>query len=290
MKERAVELKKEACCRGKEDPGQTTRTKKAGVRSPGTKDKQGKVASETSEPDIVLGTPPKLKPSQRNLVFNTPRSVTRRSTRRRSPFASPSTTPLSQDSLSTIHVTENERLFEHFLKEWASQTRFSLAVACERSLEIVPRIGGRFSNVPTCQGTSKGLKIDGDDDAVVGIAVCWGGKDAYFVSLQESTVDDNQTEPAVACSLTVSRRLEAVRSVLGPTSGKQRVKICFDVKEHFKVRAFVREITCILLRVRIGIADNVIIMKATKTRKMSQRYFVPAEYTPKTKPKTNLKP
>ena len=197
--------------------------------------------NEMPDSDIVPSTPPRGKqPSQDD--FKTKTSATPLSTRKRpSPRRSPySSSP--DEGLVIIDVAGHEQVFAMFLKEWRSQTRFSLAVACERFLDDVPRIGGRFSNAPTSKGTSRDLKVEGDDLIVVGVAVSWSGKDAYYVSLKEhaqslhSQPDDSQAESAVDSNLTLARRVNALKSVVQSLTERGRLMVCFDVKEHFKVR------------------------------------------------------
>ena len=198
--------------------------------------------SEMEDLDIVPSTPPRDKmPSQDD--FKTKTSATPLSTRKR---ASPRRSPYSNtpdEGLVIIDVTGHELVFAMFLKEWRSQSRFSFAVACERFLDDVPRIGGRFSNAPTSEGTSsRGLKVEGEDLVVVGVAVSWGCKDAYYVSLKEhaqsapSQPDDSQAESAVDSNLTLARRVNALKSLVQCLTERGRSMVCFDVKEHFKVR------------------------------------------------------
>lgn len=197
--------------------------------------------SEALDCDLVPSTPPvEKKPSQddfKTRTSATPLSTRKRLSPRRSRF---SNTP--DEGLAIIDVTGHEQVFSMFLKEWRSQTRYSLAVACERVLDNVPRIGGRFTNVPTSEGTSRGLKVEGEDQVVVGVAVSWGDKDAYYVSFKEhaqsspNQADDSQTESAVDNNLTLDRRVNALKDVVQFLTEQGRFMVCFDVKEHFKVR------------------------------------------------------
>lgn len=197
--------------------------------------------NEMPDSDIVPSTPPRDKrPSQddfKTKLSATPLSTRKRASPRRSPY---SNTP--DEGLVIIDVAGHEQVFAMFLKEWRTQTRFSLAVACERFLDDVPRIGGRFSNAPASEGTSRGLTVEGEDLVVVGVAVSWGGKDAYYVSLKEhaqsasSQPDDSQAESAVDSNLTIDRRVNALNSVVQSLTERGRLMVCFDVKEHFKVK------------------------------------------------------
>lgn len=193
--------------------------------------------NETADYEVIPSTPPREQmPSQDN--FKTKTSATPLSTRKR---PSPRRTPYSStpdEGLVIIDVTGHEQVFAMFLKEWRSQTRFSLAVACERSLDKNPKIGARFSNAQT----SRGLIIEGEDKSVVGVAVSWGDKDAYYISFLEhaqssrNRVDDSQAESAVDYNLTLSRRVNEVKSTIKLLTERGSSMVCFNVKEHFKVR------------------------------------------------------
>ncbi|XP_078375483.1 DNA polymerase theta-like isoform X1 [Oculina patagonica] len=231
------------------NPKSTNSPKTKDERSPAKKMSRSAVTHddeidgiEMPDSDIVPSTPPRDKrPSQddfRTKLSATPLSTRKRASPRRSPY---SNTP--DEGLVIIDVAGHEQVFAMFLKEWRSQTRFSLAVACERFLDDVPRIGGRFSNAPASKGTLRGLKVEGEDLVVVGVAVSWGGKDAYFVSLKEhaqsapSQPDDSQAESAVDSNLTLARRVNALKSVVQSLTERGRLMVCFDVKEHFKTFA-----------------------------------------------------
>lgn len=194
-----------------------------------------------TDSDIVPSTPPRGKrPSQDE--FKTKTSATPLSTRKRSSPRRPTYSNSPDEGLVIIDVAGHEQVFSMFLKEWRSQTRFSLAVACERFLGDLPRIGGRFSNASTSEGTSRGLKVEREDLMVVGVAVSWSGKDAYYVSLKEQAQsspnlpDDSQAESAVDSNLTLARRVNALKTVVQSMTERGRLMVCFDVKEHFKVR------------------------------------------------------
>lgn len=190
--------------------------------------------------EMLISTPPQEK-GLSTAHFTTRTSATPLTSRkRRSPPRSPySNTP--DEGLSIIDVTGHEQVFSMFLDEWRTQERFSLAVACERTFDNVPRIGGRFTNVPTFEGVPRGLEVEGVDRVVVGIAVSWGGRDAYYVSLKEhaqpkiNLLQDSQVESAVDANLTLAHRLSALKNAFHFLTEKARPMVCFEVKEHFKV-------------------------------------------------------
>ncbi|KAK3748922.1 hypothetical protein QZH41_019878, partial [Actinostola sp. cb2023] len=154
--------------------------------------------------------------------------------------ASPSCT---YTSVVIVDVSANELLFHHFIKEWKVRKEFSLSLGCERVLDNVPKIGGCFNKGPMIKHspTLKGLAIDGTDEAVVGLAVCWGGRDAYYISLRESGHVTEGTgcldESVVASNLSVSARLEGIKAVLEYKGKRKGMKFCFDSTTQYKVLA-----------------------------------------------------
>ncbi|XP_073433090.1 DNA polymerase theta isoform X2 [Dendrobates tinctorius] len=134
--------------------------------------------------------------------------------------------PCSSQVFSIIDVASDLALFQTFLQEWRSQTSFSLSLACERRSRVASSrscIGGRFKQVPSLrQEQAKeddGLSIPGwDDMLLVGLAVCWGGKDAYYLSLQRqqdgSDISSSLAPPPLDQNLSVSQRLLSLQSTL----------------------------------------------------------------------------
>ncbi|CAN2387728.1 double-strand break repair via alternative nonhomologous end joining [Pristimantis euphronides] len=134
--------------------------------------------------------------------------------------------PSSSQGFSIIDLAGDLTLFETFLKEWKNQRRFSLSLACERrcrASSLRTCIGGRFKQVRSPQqGQVKendGLSIPGWDDVLlVGLAVCWGGKDAYYLSLQkeqdQSDISSSLAPPPLDQNLSVKERLFNLQSTL----------------------------------------------------------------------------
>ncbi|XP_071995113.1 DNA polymerase theta [Engystomops pustulosus] len=133
--------------------------------------------------------------------------------------------PSSSQEFSIIDVASDLTLFHTFLKEWKNQKKFSLSLACERRTRGSSSrscIGGRFKQVRSPQGQVKdddGLIIPGWDDVLlVGLAVCWGGKDAYYLSLQreqdQSDISSSLAPPPLDQNLTVKERLWYLQSAL----------------------------------------------------------------------------
>uniref|UniRef100_A0A8C5MDB7 DNA polymerase theta n=1 Tax=Leptobrachium leishanense TaxID=445787 RepID=A0A8C5MDB7_9ANUR len=145
-----------------------------------------------------------------------------------SPFSVPSS---GSDAFSIIDVASDQALFQTFLKEWRSKSRFSIAVACERRRRPVSShgsIGGRFKpgkSPSRAPDEEDGLPIMGcDERLVVGLAVCWGGRDAYYLSLQneqgQTDVSPSLAAPPLDQNLSVKDRLWHLQATLRQIGGR----------------------------------------------------------------------
>ncbi|XP_030850352.1 DNA polymerase theta [Strongylocentrotus purpuratus] len=160
--------------------------------------------------------------------------------------------PSSDNAFTIVDVCANVDLFSTFLSEWKRKTRYAVAVACEKYHPPVQgaTIGGNFKKPGTStrkevQSKPDGFPIENLELLVTGIAVCWGGKDAYFVSLQkeitEGNADDTLAPPDNAPNLSVSDRLSKIRPVLeieklGRTAkAKYHRKVVFGAKHQYKI-------------------------------------------------------
>ncbi|XP_068883861.1 DNA polymerase theta [Aphelocoma coerulescens] len=153
--------------------------------------------------------------------------------------------PLSAESFTIIDVASDKALFQTFVAEWKEKSRFSISVACERTkclLSPKSTIGGKFKKVSSpqwMQVKDDGFPVQGCEDIlVVGLAVCWGGKDAYYISLQQI---QDQTEislslapPPLDQSLSVAERLNHVQLYLQKKPRKERSLIMYDFIQHYK--------------------------------------------------------
>ncbi|XP_017587371.1 PREDICTED: DNA polymerase theta isoform X4 [Corvus brachyrhynchos] len=153
--------------------------------------------------------------------------------------------PLSAESFTIVDVASNKALFQTFIAEWKEKSRFSISVACERTkclLSPKSTIGGKFKKVSSpqwMQVKDDGFPVQGCEDIlVVGLAVCWGGKDAYYISLQQI---QDQTEislslapPPLDQSLSVAERLNHVQLYLQKKPRKERSLIMYDFIQHYK--------------------------------------------------------
>ncbi|NXP59907.1 DPOLQ polymerase, partial [Chloropsis cyanopogon] len=153
--------------------------------------------------------------------------------------------PLSAESFTIIDVASDKALFQTFVAEWKEKSRFSISVACERTkclLSPKSTIGGKFKKVNSpqwMQVKDDGFPIQGCEDIlVVGLAVCWGGKDAYYISLQQI---QDQTEislslapPPLDKSLSVTERLNHLQLYLQKKTKMERSLIMYDFIQHYK--------------------------------------------------------
>ncbi|KAM9319608.1 DNA polymerase theta [Gastrophryne carolinensis] len=152
--------------------------------------------------------------------------------------------PSSSEAFSIIDVASDQTLFQTFLKEWRNQKTFSLSVACERKTHRTSSrscIGGRFKQAPSprqVQVKEDGLPIQGWSNVLlVGVAVCWGGKDAYYLSLQreqdQSDISSSLAPPPLDQNLSVKDRLWHLQSTLQQKEPRSTV-IMYNFIEQYK--------------------------------------------------------
>ncbi|XP_031427336.1 DNA polymerase theta isoform X2 [Clupea harengus] len=132
--------------------------------------------------------------------------------------------PSSPESFTIIDVASDQSLFETFMKEWKTQHRFSLALACEQwdcTPDSKSVIGGKHKQgVHTVRSLNKdGFAVKGDEGlVVVGISVSWGGKDAYYISLQQeqsnTDISASLAPPPLDEKLSVGERQKQIQSCL----------------------------------------------------------------------------
>lgn len=153
----------------------------------------------------------------------------------------------SSESLAIIDVASDHTLFETFVKEWRCQKRFSISLACEKirspTSSKTATIGGRLKQVSSPQKTSAeddGFPVHGSDGViVVGLAVCWGGRDAYYLSLQKeqkhSEISPSLAPPPLDTTLTVEERMEHLQSCLQKKSDKEQTVVTYDFIQSYKI-------------------------------------------------------
>ncbi|KAA0720083.1 DNA polymerase theta [Triplophysa tibetana] len=167
--------------------------------------------------------------------------------------------PCSPESFSIIDVASNKQLFQTFIKEWKTKDRFSLAVACEKidSNLVQPEnvIGGKFKKCTEATTPMRNKRKDGfvfkgsDDLVVIGISICWGAKDAYFVCLQQELSDTDISAslapPPLDDNLTVEERLKQIQCCLktASLSDADRVMVTYDFIQLFKTLLLACQLT-----------------------------------------------
>ncbi|KAL2311304.1 hypothetical protein Nmel_003004 [Mimus melanotis] len=153
--------------------------------------------------------------------------------------------PLSAESFTIIDVASDKALFQTFFAEWKEKSRFSISVACERTkclLSPKSTIGGKFKKVSSpqrMQVKDDGFPVQGCEDIlVVGLAVCWGGKDTYYISLQQiqdqTEISPSLAPPPLDQSLSVTERLNHLQLYLQKKPKKHRSLIIYDFIQHYK--------------------------------------------------------
>ncbi|XP_074665096.1 LOW QUALITY PROTEIN: DNA polymerase theta [Strix aluco] len=153
--------------------------------------------------------------------------------------------PLSAESFTIIDVASDKALFQTFVAEWKEKSRFSISVACERTkclLSPKSTIGGKFKKVSSpqwMQVKDDGFPVQGCEDIlVVGLAVCWGGKDAYYISLQQlqdqTEISMSLAPPPLDKNLSVTERLYHLQLHLQKQPKQERSLVMYNFIQHYK--------------------------------------------------------
>ncbi|CAH1799446.1 unnamed protein product, partial [Owenia fusiformis] len=149
--------------------------------------------------------------------------------------------PATQGSFTIIDVAANEMLFETFIQEWACKESYAISVACEQKPTVLPPgggIGGNFNkgkSITPVEEKVDGFTVDTSNCVIVGIAVSWEARDAYYIALTENNIhcdlDESLAPPPIDGRLSVAKRLQALKSVLEIKT----IKAAFAVKEQYRV-------------------------------------------------------
>ncbi|XP_036907433.1 DNA polymerase theta isoform X2 [Sturnira hondurensis] len=153
----------------------------------------------------------------------------------------------SAESVAIIDVASDQTVFQTFIQELQCKKRFSISLACEKKSNLTSSksvtIGGRFKQVRPPQETptrDDGLPVrDYNDILVVGLAVCWGGREAYYISLQReqkhSEISANLVPPSLDPNLTVKDRMWHLQSCFPKEPDKERTVIIYDFIQSYKI-------------------------------------------------------
>ncbi|KAJ6658252.1 hypothetical protein lerEdw1_020524 [Lerista edwardsae] len=146
------------------------------------------------------------------------------------------------ESFSIIDVANDVALFQTFIEEWRTKNKFAISVACERAKDHRSAIGAKFKQGKVLRKTQD--KVDGfpvkgcEELLVVGIAVCWSGKDAYYISLQEKPQEQTEISASLAPppldqNLPVAERLQHIQLYL-QESKTAFLLAMYDFIQHYK--------------------------------------------------------
>ncbi|XP_040891156.1 DNA polymerase theta [Toxotes jaculatrix] len=165
------------------------------------------------------------------------------------------TLQLSQDAslccsnsgtFSIMDVASDRRLFDTFIKEWKTKERYSLALACEKTEyreQPEREIGGKHKRASTSRqklNRTDGFPVrDSDGLVLIGLCVCWGARDAYYISLQQEQskgLSSSLAPPPLDDDLPVSERLGQVKACLSRPSAGLRggVIVTYDIIHMYK--------------------------------------------------------
>ncbi|XP_034713616.1 DNA polymerase theta isoform X2 [Etheostoma cragini] len=150
-------------------------------------------------------------------------------------------------AFSIIDVASDRRLFNTFINEWKTKERFSVALACEKR-EHKPQpdeeIGGKHKRASATNQElhrANGFPVrDSDGLVLIGLSVCWGARDAYYISLQQEQskgLSSSLAPPPLDDNLPVSERLRLVKTCLSrPAAGHRGgVVVTYDIIQVYKM-------------------------------------------------------
>ncbi|XP_063592844.1 DNA polymerase theta-like [Penaeus indicus] len=145
-------------------------------------------------------------------------------------------------SLSIINVVNNSKLFECFKNEWSEQRTYSIALACEKapSQQTKGGIGWKVTGQSRTPRRSQrplekevaGLVVENTELLLVGMAVCWGGRDAYYINLrtvQEEAISCSLPTPPLSDAVPLKNRIEVIRKVIAKAEASSTVRV-WDAK------------------------------------------------------------
>ncbi|KAF7666225.1 hypothetical protein LDENG_00114630 [Lucifuga dentata] len=152
----------------------------------------------------------------------------------------------SAGTFSIIDVASDRCLFHTFINEWKTKQRYSLALACEKREhreQTEGRIGEKHKRVSGAhQQTSMvdGFPVRGSEGLVlIGLSVCWGARDAYYISLQQEqnkSLSSSLAPPPLDDDLPVNERLEHAKACLSRPVVSQEggVVVMYDIIKVYK--------------------------------------------------------
>uniref|UniRef100_A0A7N5ZTI1 DNA-directed DNA polymerase n=1 Tax=Anabas testudineus TaxID=64144 RepID=A0A7N5ZTI1_ANATE len=149
-------------------------------------------------------------------------------------------------TFTIIDVASDRCLFDTFIEEWKTKERYSLVLACEKRehrLQPLNEIGGKHKRAAHQNpNRADGFPVrDSDGLVIIGLSVCWGARDAYYISLQKEQnkgngLSSSLAPPPLDDDLPVNERLEQVKTCLSRPSAGHRggVVITYDIIQVYK--------------------------------------------------------
>jgi DNA polymerase theta len=129
-----------------------------------------------------------------------------------------------ESGLTVIDVAADVQLFRTFIKECTDQKYISISVAKQ---PLLGEVGMGFG-LP--HPSAHGLPIPTWNEEVVGLAICWGGCDVYYVPL----VTASEEEGEISSRLSVEERVASVKIVLTSRRCKQQKLAVLGAKRQIK--------------------------------------------------------
>ena len=132
-----------------------------------------------------------------------------------------------ESGLTIIDVTANSQLFSTFIHECKEQKSFSFSVATQ---PVCRQDGIGLHYAASTVPQQHGMPIPLTNLEMVGVAVCWGGRDVYYVSLCNTAIGSTGSEE-VAADLPIEERVQSLTKIFSNSHLKM---VAFDVKKHVK--------------------------------------------------------
>ncbi|XP_077575517.1 DNA polymerase theta isoform X1 [Stigmatopora nigra] len=150
-----------------------------------------------------------------------------------------SLTSSNSSAFSIIDVSSDKRLFETFIKEWKTKKRYSLALAFEtvkNQQDPEGEMRRKHTKAQQELHTANGFPVRGNkEQLLIGLSVCWGAKDAFYISFQQKQKQGLSLSLApqdLDDSLPIVERLDHVKACLRHLSGG--TLITYDIIQVYK--------------------------------------------------------
>ncbi|XP_042229545.1 DNA polymerase theta-like isoform X2 [Homarus americanus] len=156
--------------------------------------------------------------------------------------------PSMTNSFCIIDVVNDTRLFKSFMKEWEEQEIYAVGLACEKIAAQGSKggIGWRITGQGRTRRQSQrsqeiaGLVVENSDLLIVGMAVCWGGRDAYYINLrttQEDAFSSSLSTPPLQGAVSFENRVDSIKNSLLREREKTPILRVWDAKNCMKLLA-----------------------------------------------------